>query len=91
VDYGRGMRNSHCSRTTVIQNVTPKAVLLFYQWSNYLFLLVGAAGFEPATLCSQSRCATGLRYAPTDEGRDTRSGSSQQPSPCPSQFDRKIG
>jgi hypothetical protein len=26
--------------------------------------LVGAAGFEPATLCSQSRCATGLRYAP---------------------------
>ncbi len=29
-----------------------------------LILLVGAAGFEPATLCSQSRCATGLRYAP---------------------------
>ena len=27
--------------------------------------MVGAAGFEPATLCSQSRCATGLRYAPT--------------------------
>ncbi len=26
--------------------------------------LVGATGFEPATLCSQSRCATGLRYAP---------------------------
>jgi hypothetical protein len=26
--------------------------------------LVGAAGFEPATLCSQSRCATGLRYTP---------------------------
>src|SRR4051794_9928120 len=26
--------------------------------------LVGAAGFEPATLCSQSRCATRLRYAP---------------------------
>lgn len=26
--------------------------------------LVGAAGFELATLCSQSRCATGLRYAP---------------------------
>ena len=25
---------------------------------------VGATGFEPATLCSQSRCATGLRYAP---------------------------
>ena len=26
--------------------------------------MVGAAGFELATLCSQSRCATGLRYAP---------------------------
>ena len=28
-------------------------------------VLVGAAGFELATLCSQSRCATRLRYAPT--------------------------
>lgn len=28
--------------------------------------LVGAAGFELATLCSQSRCATRLRYAPTN-------------------------
>ena len=26
--------------------------------------LVGATGFEPATLCSQSRCAARLRYAP---------------------------
>ena len=26
--------------------------------------LVGATGFEPATLCSQSRCATKLRHAP---------------------------
>ena len=25
---------------------------------------IGAAGFEPATSCSQSRRATGLRYAP---------------------------
>ncbi len=30
-----------------------------------LFLMVGAEGFEPPTLCSQSRCATRLRYAPT--------------------------
>ena len=29
-----------------------------------LISLVGAAGFELATLCSQSRCATRLRYAP---------------------------
>ena len=27
--------------------------------------MVGAAGFELTTLCSQSRCATRLRYAPT--------------------------
>jgi hypothetical protein len=29
--------------------------------------LVGARGFEPPTSCSQSRRATGLRYAPTRE------------------------
>ena len=29
----------------------------------FLFF-VGAPGFEPGTPCSQSRCATGLRYAP---------------------------
>ena len=34
---------------------------LYYQY----FMLVGAEGFEPPTLCSQSRCATRLRYAPT--------------------------
>ncbi len=27
---------------------------------------VGATGFEPAAPCSQSRCATKLRYAPID-------------------------
>ena len=30
-----------------------------------VYEMVGAAGFELATLCSQSRCATRLRYAPT--------------------------
>ncbi len=30
-----------------------------------LSILVGAAGFELATLWSQTRCATRLRYAPT--------------------------
>ena len=29
--------------------------------------MVGAEGFEPPTLCSQSRCATRLRYAPTSD------------------------
>ena len=32
-------------------------------------VLVGAAGFEPATPCSQSRCATRLRYAPSSPPR----------------------
>ena len=31
---------------------------------NHTRVLVGATGFEPATLCSQSRCATKLRHAP---------------------------
>src|SRR5690348_10224391 len=29
--------------------------------------MVGATGFEPATSCSRSRRATGLRYAPPDQ------------------------
>ena len=28
------------------------------------FRYVGVTGFEPATTWSQTRCATGLRYAP---------------------------
>ena len=32
--------------------------------SNPLKSLVGETGFEPATLCSQSRCATRLRHSP---------------------------
>ena len=28
--------------------------------------MVGVAGFEPATLWSQTRCATRLRYTPRD-------------------------
>ena len=35
---------------------------------NYGRVLVGPAGFEPTTLCSQSRCATKLRYGPTLPG-----------------------
>jgi hypothetical protein len=38
--------------------------LMLYQL-NYGRMLVGPTGFEPATLCSQSRCATKLRYGPT--------------------------
>ena len=32
---------------------------------NYLTKLVGTAGLEPATPCSQGKCATRLRYVPT--------------------------
>src|SRR5271170_7407238 len=35
-----------------------------YPFYNQCFMLVGAEGFEPPILCSQSRCATRLRYAP---------------------------
>src|SRR5204863_5421094 len=30
--------------------------------------MVGATGFEPATTCPPCRCATRLRYAPTERG-----------------------
>src|SRR5690348_9564492 len=34
--------------------------------------MVGAIGFEPMTPCAQGRCATRLRYAPTDFSGGTR-------------------
>ncbi len=37
--------------------------------------MVGATGFEPATPCSQSRCATKLRYAPTEKEKLQEEGS----------------
>ena len=40
--------------------------LLVVAVATLLPLLVGVTGFEPATLCSQSRCATKLRYTPMD-------------------------
>ena len=43
-----------------------------------LILLVGARGFEPPTSCSQSRRATGLRYAPTWNIRRLHSALLQQ-------------
>ena len=50
------------------------------KWESVQFIssLVGAVGFELTTLCSQSRCATRLRYAPksdtiTDSSESTES------------------
>src|SRR6185503_2219442 len=39
-----------------------------FELQKCLILLVGAAGFEPATFWSQTRRATRLRYAPPDTG-----------------------
>ena len=50
--------------------------------SKPLKVLVGETGFEPATLCSQSRCATRLRHSPrhgflrdSDDSRKRAKGS----------------
>lgn len=40
--------------------------------------MVGAARFELATLCSQSRCATRLRYTPTSCVCGVQSSASQR-------------
>src|ERR1700733_643587 len=42
-----------------------RGVIIELCWTALDRLMVGAEGFEPPTLCSQSRCATRLRYAPT--------------------------
>ena len=39
-------------------------VLLFAAIIAFFIMMVGVAGFEPATLWSQTRCATRLRYTP---------------------------
>jgi hypothetical protein len=41
--------------------------------------MVGAEGFDPPTLCSQSRCATRLRYAPTARFYPSVAGCSASP------------
>ena len=40
--------------------------------------MVGETGFEPATLWSQTRCATRLRYSPTLEDAYHRLGDKKQ-------------
>ena len=45
--------------------------------------VVGATGFEPATHGSQSRCATGLRYAPTRVRHTDQGKSRTRTSPGP--------
>lgn len=45
-------------------SLTPKKEAPTRCESFWCCLYVGATGFEPATTWSQTRCATGLRYAP---------------------------
>ena len=54
------------------QRLARLSFYFFYlQWvcTKSLIKLVGAARFELAALCSQSRCATRLRYAPSIQHR----------------------
>ena len=60
---------SYKKQANFIAKATPfqmrKRPVTFYCNQPLLFVfLVGATGFEPATPCSQSRCATRLRHAP---------------------------
>jgi hypothetical protein len=59
--------------------------------ARWLILLVGAEGFEPPTLCSQSRCATRLRYAPIPGLYRNRRRQAWWPSHSRHQRMRKIG
>jgi hypothetical protein len=51
--------------------------------------MVGAEGFEPPTLCSQSRCATRLRYAPIARLYRTRPASGMVSEPPEEPEDEK--
>jgi len=55
--------------------------------------MVGAEGFEPPTLCSQSRCATRLRYAPTvkKNARVQRASGSYGLEPKSANFKAAVG
>jgi RNA 3'-terminal phosphate cyclase len=46
--------------------------------------MVGVAGFEPTTLCSQSRCATRLRHTPIRRGLYPKGGGTEAISRNPS-------
>ena len=66
------------SATTIIYNVRKCLTLIqLHKKRQTIFnivnclpsLRVGVTGFEPATTWSQTRCATGLRYAPNACGK----------------------
>ncbi len=66
----------------------------FLRWAarcKLLIPMVGAEGFEPPTLCSQSRCATRLRYAPIPGLYRNQRPSGVPAEPLQAQRMRKIG
>ena len=57
---------------------------IFINYISDLFvtdIMVGETGFEPATLCSQSRCATRLRYSPSAAIHRSKAAVSDQGTP----------
>jgi hypothetical protein len=46
--------------------IRPLGIECYLSAQNRPRKVVGATGFEPATPCAQGRCATRLRYAPTE-------------------------
>ena len=65
--FWSGKRGSNSRHSAWKADALPTELLPQY------FIMVGVAGFEPATPCSQGRCATELRYTPLfSSGAQTR-------------------
>ena len=64
VSTGRGQKQT---KKNLHSSCTGQKWSIFFNKNNDLLvadIMVGETGFEPATLCSQSRCATRLRHSP---------------------------
>ena len=64
-----GVSQREALNLSLCPHTCPRQVNMRCLSHNYMICLVGARGFEPPTSCSQSRRATGLRYAPTAESQ----------------------
>src|SRR4051812_35538861 len=53
--------------STAEDSANSRSLCMLWRFSSEV---VGATGFEPATPCAQGRCATRLRYAPTESMLD---------------------
>jgi hypothetical protein len=59
------MKNQKGEPTVLIGMNVKKQRLAGFYFSSLIVLLVGTAGFEPATPCPPDKYATRLRYAPS--------------------------